>query len=53
MTRANNETENFLFSITKNCETLIHQTHARPEKSLKFKLTKPREATHFNPLIQI
>ena len=37
-----NETENLLLSITKNCETLIEQTHRKPEETLEFKMTKPR-----------
>ena len=30
MIRPKNETENLLLSITKNCETLIKQTHRKP-----------------------
>ena len=53
MIRPKNETENLLLSIAKNCETLIHQTHTKPEETLKFKLIKPRETFHFNPPILI
>ena len=53
MIRPKNETEDLFLSIAKNCETLIHQTHTKLEETLKFKLTKPREAFHFNPPILI
>ena len=48
-----NETENLLLSITKNCETLIKQTHRKAEETLEFKMIKPRETFHFKPPIQI
>ena len=48
-----NETENLLLSITKNCETLIEQTHRKPEETLEFKMAKTRETFHFNPPIQV
>ena len=47
------ETEDLLLSITKNCETVIEQTHRKAEQTLEFKLTKPRETFHFNPLFSI
>ena len=53
MIRPKTETEDLLFSITKNCETLIDQTHRKAEETLEFKMTKPRETFHFNPPIQI
>ena len=53
MIRPKNETENLLLSITKNCETLIEQTHRKAEETLDFKMTKPKETFHFNPPIQI
>ena len=52
MIQPKNETENLLLSITKNCETLVEQTHRKPEETLEFKMTKPRETFHFNPPIQ-
>ena len=52
MIQPKNETENLLLSITKNCETLIEQTHRKPEETLEFKMLKPRETFHFNPPIQ-
>ena len=48
-----NETENLLLSITKNCETLIEQTHRDPEETLEFKMAKPRGTFHFKPRIQV
>ena len=53
MIRPKNETEDLLLSITKNCETLIEQTHTKPQETLEFKMIKPRETFHFKPLIQI
>ena len=52
MIRPKNETEDLLLSITKNCETIIEQTHTKPQETLEFKMTKPRETFHFNPPIQ-
>ena len=52
MIKPKNETEDLLLSITKNCETLIEQTHRKLEETLEFKMTKPRETFHFNPPIQ-
>ena len=53
MIRPKNETENLLLSITKNCETLIEQTHRKAEETLEFKMNKSRESFHFKPPIQI
>ena len=53
MIRPKNETEDLLLSITKNCETLIEQTHTKPEETLEFKMIKPKETFHFKPPIQI
>ena len=53
MIRPKNETEDLLLSITKNCETLIEQTHRKPEVTLEFKITKPTETFHFKPSIQV
>ena len=53
MTRPKNETEDLLLSITKNCETLIEQTHRNPQETLEFKMIKPRETFHSKPPIQI
>ena len=48
-----NKTEDLLLSITKNCETLIEQTHTKPEETLEFKMTKPREIFHFTTPVEI
>ena len=53
MIRPKNETEDLLLSKTKNCETLIDQTHRKPEQTLEFKMFKPKETFHFRPPIQI
>ena len=53
MIRPKNETEDLLLSITKNCETLIEQTHRKPEITLEFKMTKNRETFHFTPSREI
>ena len=53
MIRSINETEHLLLlSITKNCETLIKQTHTKGQETLEFQLIKPGETFHFNPPIQ-
>ena len=48
-----NQTEDLLLSITKNCETLIEQTHTKPQETLEFKMIKPRETFLFKPPNQI
>ena len=53
MIRPKTDTEDLLLSITKNCETLIEQTHRKAEETLEFKIFKPREKFHFNPPIEI
>ena len=53
MIRPKIETKDLLLSITKNCETLIEQTHTKPQETLEFKMIKPRERFHFKPPIQI
>ena len=53
MVRPKNQTEDFLLSITKNCETLIDQTHRKAEETLEFKINKSRETFHFKPPKQI
>ena len=52
MIRPKSQTEDFLLSITKNCETLIEQTHTKPQETLEFKMIKPRQTFHSNPPIQ-
>ena len=53
MIQPKNETEDLLLSITKNCETLIEQTHRKAEETLEFKMTKSREIFHFKTPIPI
>ena len=53
MIRPKNETEDLLLSITKNCETLVAQTHTKPQKTLEFEMIKPGETFHFKPPIQV
>ena len=53
MIRPKNEAEDLLLTITKNCETLIQQTHKKPEETPEFKLVESRETFHFKPPIQI
>ena len=40
MTPPKNETEDLLLSISKNCETLIEQTHKKPQETLEVKMIK-------------
>ena len=42
MIRPENETEDLLLSITKNCEKLIDQTHGKAERTLEFRMVKSR-----------
>ena len=51
MFRSRNEAENLLPSITKNCGTPIKQTHTKPQKTLEFRRTQPRETFSFKPSI--
>ena len=53
MIRSKNEIENFLLSISKNCETLIYQSRTHPQETLEIKKSKTRETFHLNPPIQI
>ena len=53
MIRPKTETEDLLLSITKNCQTLIEQTHRKAEETLDFKMIKSKETFHFEPSIQI
>ena len=48
MIRPKNQTEDLLLSITRNCQTLIEQTHRKAE-TLEFNMTKPKETFHFQP----
>ena len=47
------ETEDLLVSIGKNCETPKKQTYRKAEKTLTFKLIKPRKTFPFKPSIDL
>ena len=51
--RPSSETENLLLSMTKNRKTFIKQTHTKPQETLEFKTTTPRERFSFKPPIHI
>ena len=53
MIRPKNATQDLLLSITRNCETLIEQTHTKAQETFKFKMMKPKETFHFKPPIQV
>ena len=53
MIRPKNETEDLLLSITKNCVTLIEQTHREAEETLEFKMIQSKQTFHFKPPIPI
>ena len=49
MIQPKNQTEDLLLSFTKNCETLIDQTHRKAEETLEFKMTESRKTFPFKP----
>ena len=53
MIQPKNKTEDLLLSITKNCQTLIKQTHRKTEETFEFKMIRSQQTFHFNPPIQI
>ena len=53
MIRPKHETEDLLLSITKNCQTLIEQTHRKAEETLEFKMIRSKQTFHFKPPIQV
>ena len=53
MIRPKTQTEDLLLSITRNCETLIDQTHRKAEETLEFVMVKSKQIFHFKPPIQI
>ena len=53
MIKPKNETEDILLSITKNCETLIEQTHRKAEETVEFKMNRSKQTFHFKPAIQV
>ena len=53
MVKPKNDIEDLLISISENCETLIEQTHRKPEETLEFKMTKPKETFHFKQAFEV
>ena len=53
MVRPKNKTEDLLQAITKNFETLIKQTHSKPQETLEFKMVKSRKTFHFIPPLEL
>ena len=53
MIRPKTQTGDLLLPITKNCETLVEQTHTKPQETLEIKMIKPRGTFHFKPQISI
>ena len=53
MIRPENETEDFILSLTKNCETLIEQNHRKAEETLEFKMIQSKQTFHLMPPIPI
>ena len=54
MIKPKSETEDLLLSISKYCETLIEQTHRKPQEVLELKMKKkPRETFLFSQPLQI
>ena len=48
-----NETKDLLPSIAENCETIIKQTHKKPQETLEFKMIISKATFHFNPPIHV
>ena len=53
MIRHKIETEDLVLSITKKCETLFKQTHARLQETLEYNLSQSKQTFQFNPPISI
>ena len=53
MIRPKNETENLLPSVFKNSESLIEQTHTKPQETLELKMIQSKQTFHFKPPIPI
>ena len=49
MIQSTNKTDDLLLSITKNCDALIQQTHTKPQETLEFKLSQPKQIFTFTP----
>ena len=50
MIRPKTQTEDLLLSITKNCETLIKQTHRKAEETVEFKMKKIKRNYSFQTI---
>ena len=53
MVRPKKGTEDLILSINKSFETLIKQTHTKPQETLEFKLTQSRETFSLKQTISI
>ena len=53
MHQPRNETEDLLLSLTKNSQTLIHQTYRKPQETLELKLIQPRKTFSLKPSINL
>ena len=53
MVRPRNEIEDSLFSLTKNCDTVVDQTHTNPQEALEYKPTKSSETFSLKPSINL
>ena len=53
MIQPKNETEDFLLSITNNCEKLIEQTHTEAQETLEIKMIRLKETFHFNAPVEV
>ena len=51
--RPKNKTQDLLPSVTKNCETFVHEIQTRPKETLEFKMIKPRRTFYFNRPFQV
>ena len=49
MIQSKKKTQDLLLSFIKSCETLIEQTHTKPQETSEFKLTKSRQSFSFKP----
>ena len=52
MFKPRNETADLLLSITKDCGSLLDETHKKPEETLELRLSKSRESFSFNSPIE-
>ena len=48
--RPKNKKQDILIALTKNYEKPFKQTLMKPQETLEFKLTQPRNFSHFNPV---